>query len=72
MSNTETARNNTRTRGSPSTTCNSGPSGSRSLIGIDAMIRIARSPLRTQYTSSSHARNPATNLACGHASAISN
>jgi hypothetical protein len=42
-SNTETARNSTRRRGSPSPSC---WSWSRSLIGIGAMIRIARSPLR--------------------------
>jgi hypothetical protein len=36
------------------------------------MIRIAFSPLRTQYPSDSQALNPATNVASGQDSAMSN
>jgi hypothetical protein len=53
-SKTEAALNSSRVRPS-SSDCRS---SSQSLIGIGAMIRIAVSPLRTQYPSASQALNP--------------
>jgi hypothetical protein len=69
VSNTETTLNSIRRRSCLSRS--SAGFSSRILTGIGAMIRIAASPRRTQNPIDSHALNPATNVASGHAKATS-